>query len=724
MRKTAVLFFSDVVDSVGLQKRIGSGAFADQIARHDQLFYQVVALSEGGQVLQHTGDGFLISFPTASSAVEASLRLQWLFNQEDWPSEAMRLRIGLHLGEVYEMQEQNTSETRPVGMATNLAARIMGMAEANQILMTRAIYDDARQFVRVHPAIPEAEDLKTMELRWLAHGAYEIKGNDEPVEVFEVGVPEIAPLVAPMGSEKTRRVVGEGEMEVGDNPMRSAEEDWLGSDVFIGYAEVDDVPLRTGDEGWIAQLRRNLAVRMEQLSGSPVKVACAGSRSAESEEKAAVLKESLSGAKAMVSVISPPFAKSYGGRRELEYFGVSSGTDDARMRCVVNAIKTPVEVHAIPAPFGGLIQCRPSFEFFERDPASGRVREYHESLGEESRLRYYERVYDLAHELCQAMEASPETGEAAETGRVSGPKVFLATTTSDLSAERDKIRRELQERGFQVVPDGSLPLVAGELEKAIAEQLEGCVTAIHLLGPNYGLIPEGASESMVAIQLRLTAQRSVDSDLKRFVWSPRSLEAADPRQLAFVQEVQEDAGLHRAAELIEGGISTLRKDLIRVLDAQAAAEDASEQEASDRAEGSPPLVYLICEQRDEAEIEGLEDYLFQQGLEVCLPAFDGDEADAKTLHRENLVECDAALVYYGAAPRAWVDIKLRDLIKAPGYGRARPIEAQGVYIVPPEDHRKRRYKTHRSVIRQAGEAFAVTPELTAFVNTVKVGRSA
>ena len=49
---------------------------------------------------------------------------------------------------------------------------------------------------------------------------------------------------------------------------------------------------------------------------------------------------------------------------------------------------------------------------------------------------------------------------------------------------------------------------------------------------------------------------------------------------------------------------------------------------------------------------------------------------------------DTVLVYYGTAPKAWVDIKLRELLKATGYGRESPIAVQAVYIAPPDDRRK------------------------------------
>jgi hypothetical protein len=118
-------------------------------------------------------------------------------------------------------------------------------------------------------------------------------------------------------------------------------------------------------------------------------------------------------------------------------------------------------------------------------------------------------------------------------------------------------------------------------------------------------------------------------------------------------------------------------------------------------------------------VEPLEDYLFAQGLEVMLPAFDGADADAAALHQDNLLTCNAVLVYYGAAPKAWVDIKLRELLKATGYGRPAPIGVQAVYIAPPDDRRKERFQSHQAgVIRQTGE-FEAGPELNTFVNQVK-----
>jgi len=204
--------------------------------------------------------------------------------------------------------------------------------------------------------------------------------------------------------------------------------------------------------------------------------------------------------------------------------------------------------------------------------------------------------------------------------------------------------------------------------------------------------------------------------LQRLIWLAGGGEIADERQRAFVRRVQEDPTLHQRAEVIEGNLNLLKKELIRRL---SPPEEKPNAAAPAKAANGAPKLYLICDPKDEPRVEPLEDFLFDQGLEVSLPAFDGADADAAALHQDNLRSCDAVLVYYGEAPKAWVDIKLRDLLKAAGYGRERPIAAQAVYIAPPFDHRKERYRSHQaSVIRQTDE-LALGSELDAFVSQVK-----
>jgi serine/threonine protein kinase len=513
------------------------------------------------------------------------------------------------------------------------------------------------------------------------------------------------------------------------------------SDVLLSYAAIDDQPLFEGRPGWVSQLHRNLEVRVEQLSGEKIAIARLP-ESAVSKVVEGELLEHLPQATAMISVVSPPFVKSDICRKKVERFwrgaeqsGGAWVNDKARL---LKVLKTAVPPAEIPHPLADIFSPLFGFEFFELDPETGRVREFDETFGPLLKQRFFERVYDLAYDTCQLLRTFRQVraqGTVAAEPDTNRQWVYLATTTSDVQDERDRIRRELLERGHRVLPDGPLPMLSRDVQVAVGQCLEKCTIAIHLLGRRYGVTPEDSSESLPALQLRLSAELFQKGDatpktqesrppfgtgerpaLQRLVWLAGAGEIADERQREFVQRVQLDPALHHRAEIIEGNLNLLKKDLIRRL---SPPEERPKQAAPSRAAGGPPKLYLICDPKDEPQVEALEDYLFDQGLEVSLPAFDGADADAAALHQENLRTCDAVLVYYGAAPKAWVDIKLRELLKAAGYGRERPIAVQGVYVAPPHDHRKERYRSHQAgVIRQPDE-FAPGPELEAFVGQVK-----
>ncbi len=496
------------------------------------------------------------------------------------------------------------------------------------------------------------------------------------------------------------------------------------SDVLLNYAAIDDYPLQDGKPGWVSQLHRNLEVRMEQLSGEKVQIARLPEDVITPLMEAELLQH-VPQAKAMISVVSPPFVNSAVCQRGVcgfwdgaERTGGRFIKDKSRL---LKVLKTSVAEQQMPRPLVDIFSPLSGFEFFELDADTGRVREFDETFGPTLKQRFFERVYDLAYDGCQVLSLLKQF-RASDVPQAVNPHqqwVYLATTTSDVSDERDRIRRELLERGHVVLPDAPLPMLAKDVEAVIRDCLAKCTIAVHLLGQRYGVTPEDSSESIQALQVRLTADRTLGPNLQRLIWMSGSSEIADERQRTFVLRVQEDPVLHHRAEVIEGNLNLLKKDLIRRLTPPEEKPKAPTASRSNTSPGGAPKLYLICDPKDEAAIESLEDYLFAQGLEVMLPAFDGDDADAAALHQDNLLTCDAVLVYYGAAPKAWVDIKLRELLKATGYGRPAPISMQAVYIAPPDDRRKERFQSHQaSVIRQPGD-FEPSAELDTFVSQIQ-----
>jgi serine/threonine protein kinase len=499
------------------------------------------------------------------------------------------------------------------------------------------------------------------------------------------------------------------------------------SEVLLNYAAIDDQPLLEGRPGWVSQLHRNLEVRVEQLSGEKVAIARVPDLSGSDIIPTEVV-EHLPQVKAMISVVSPPFIRSTVCRGEVEQFwrvaketGGQWVEDKAR---ILKVLKTAISDQDLPPALADIFSPLLGFEFFEVDPQTGRIREFDETFGPVLKQRFFERVYDLAHDVCQVLKTLHHAHARAIVSADPAVKrhwVYLAMTTSDVQDERDKVRRELIERGHFVLPDSPLPMLSRDVESVVQGCLSKCSIAVHLLGRRYGVTPEDSSESIPALQLRLTSIEARQRALDRLIWMPGDL-PADERQRDFIARVQEDPALHFHAEIIEGNLNLLKKDLIRHLTPPEDKAPAVPAQKTGRAAGSAPKLYLICGAQDESAIEEIEDYLFAQGIEVCLPAFDGSDADAEMLHQENLRSCDAVLVYYGSAPKAWVDIKLRELLKAAGYGREQAIPVQAVYVAPPSDHRKERFRSHQATVIRGSETFTPGPEFAAFVGSIKLGK--
>jgi serine/threonine-protein kinase len=189
--RLAVLLFTDIVGSTELKGRIGSLAYWQLLQRHNELFEQVCADCRDGEILKHTGDGYLATFQKPSDAVKVALMFQEAMSGEPWEP-SLSARIGIASGEVALVEMAGRRDV--VGTGVDLAARVMSLAVGGQILITGEVYESAWHFVPAHPA---RNGGSPKQLKWLKHGRYLVKGSETPLEVCEVGADGSAPCVAP-----------------------------------------------------------------------------------------------------------------------------------------------------------------------------------------------------------------------------------------------------------------------------------------------------------------------------------------------------------------------------------------------------------------------------------------------------------------------------------------------------------------------------------------------
>jgi TIR domain/Domain of unknown function (DUF4062) len=473
-------------------------------------------------------------------------------------------------------------------------------------------------------------------------------------------------------------------------------------EAFISYAHLDNVELIEGTKGWITNLHRALEVRLAQLLGKQAQI-WRDPKLNGNDVLDDVLVEQLRRAAALIAVVSPRYVKSEWTRKELaEFWKIAEEQGGVRFHDkarIFKVLKTPVPLDIHPPELRSLL----GYEFFKVDPDSGRVHELNEIFGAEAQRDFWLRLDDLAHDICCVVEILETTETTGSANNATEPEaIFLAEVTADLREQRETLRRDLEQHGYTVLPSRPLPLVESELKQVIREDLARCRLSIHLVGKGYGRVPEGSDQSVLEIQNKLATARSSQGGFSRLLWLPRGLEVTDERQRRVIEQLRIDPGIHAGADLLETSVEDLRTLIQKRL--QPPSDVITKRVAS--GEKKLSQLYLIYDQRNTAESTQWADYLFEQGLEVLHPVFEGDQAEVREYHEENLRTCDAALILFGGASECWLRRKLRELQKSAGYGRTKPAPIVGVAVIPPKTPEKERFRTHEALVIPQFDGFS------------------
>lgn len=493
------------------------------------------------------------------------------------------------------------------------------------------------------------------------------------------------------------------------------------NDIFISYAHVDNKPF-DNPQGWVDRFVDKLSLRLAQLLGGDPAI-WRDTRLQGNEYFTGSIGDGISSTRLLLSVISPRYVGSPWCRGELREFCrraiQTGGASVGNLSRVFKVVKTHVAEEEMPEELRGLL----GYHFYEFDER-GRAREFRQDDPPNKDQRYWDRLEDIALDIVNALKSHREA--AGDTRRDANEdesdalplekKIYLAETTSDVTTERDRIRRELQQRGYYVLPDRELPRRARDFEEAARDALARCVMSVHVVGSTYGLVPEGEEErSVVRWQEELAAERSAsDPTFARIIWMPPGLEPQGKRHIAFVEELQTKLGA--GAELLQTSVEDLKLRVLEKLKPKAAPAAPQGEEAN-----GVKQVYLICDNRDVDDVKPVEDFLFQEGFDTKNSVLDTEGSDVAQAHREYMVKCDAALIYYGNANPMWLSTKIDDLKKARDWGRAAPFDARAVYVSAPQTPQKQRFRTHEvPLVVQNFEGFR--PEaLAPFVNALRAG---
>lgn len=155
-RVLATVLFTDIVGSSERAAELGDAAWRRLRETHDELLRTHVE-SFGGQVIDTSGDGALVTFTGPARAIYCACGIR-----DAAASLGLRIRAGLHTGEI-ELMNEGIS-----GLAVHIGARVVALADADEVLVSGA----------VPPLVVGSA------IRFMPRGTYKLKGIPSEWTVF------------------------------------------------------------------------------------------------------------------------------------------------------------------------------------------------------------------------------------------------------------------------------------------------------------------------------------------------------------------------------------------------------------------------------------------------------------------------------------------------------------------------------------------------------------
>ncbi|MEO9967864.1 MAG: hypothetical protein ABJF11_18880 [Reichenbachiella sp.] len=461
-------------------------------------------------------------------------------------------------------------------------------------------------------------------------------------------------------------------------------------EILLAYHTADDQPIGGGSsKGWVTNFYKFLSTLLEQVSGVKPQIKMVSENDSHADLYAS------SGV--LVAILSKDFLNNPTLTNGVNLFASTSKESSTLsmggLSRLFKVIKFPIDVDEFLPEYSDIL----SYDFFHIDPLTGEPQEFKRFFGNEAERSYWMKMVDMSYDIYQIQTKLVELGtkkkEIKEVGK--DKTIYLANSGVDMIIQRDTVKRELIRHGYRVLPDQSLPKDVHALEPLIKQDLDRCCLSIHLIGEDYGYKPAGSELSVVDIQNNIASKHTHDvhdynvkhggkEKFSRLIWLSPDLKNVSERQKIFIEDLKSDAASLDEAEVLQIPLQEL-KSIIREELVTGGRFKAKEIEVDEQLIEDGNLIYLICDQQDQDAVKPVMDCLKDKGFSVVTSMFEGDLMDLRYLHQENLRRCDASLIYYGKSSPEWIRTKMQDLLKAPGFGRTKPMKATAIFT---EDNSK------------------------------------
>ncbi|MCY4419006.1 MAG: hypothetical protein OXB93_04055 [Cytophagales bacterium] len=465
--------------------------------------------------------------------------------------------------------------------------------------------------------------------------------------------------------------------------------------VSIVYAQGGSTAGRIRDGVWSARFKKHLALLFKQVTGEDLKIHSIS-------DDRTIQEEDLKKSESILCVLSGSYERAHPihapTHQLLEQLGEKNISLYGKHR-FFKILREDINVGRL-FPEHRYI---PHYSFFDVDPITQEKRYFSHEGGIEMEQSYWLRLIDVVHDLSaiHGYLAHPNEEEAKRKFPIN-KTVYLAESGADTADSRRALRRELQRRGFRVLPERAFPPRPEAVEKMTQLDLQQSILSIHLIGRDYGRPLPGTNISIIELQNRVAHQHTLNTLRKRkkgekkfyrFLWMDPENENLDQKQRAFVEIIQSEAATVEEAEVLEVEVPEFKSIVLGKL---SALQNTEEQEKQKEIKKDKMGIYLMYDGRDRNDIDQIASLLIDEGFHVLTLPPEGEPWELRKTHQQHLRECDGAIIYLNKATPQWLNTKLQDILKAPAFGRNSDIPAKAALL-----------RSNSPVYKKLGESITV-----------------
>jgi hypothetical protein len=467
------------------------------------------------------------------------------------------------------------------------------------------------------------------------------------------------------------------------------------TDIFISYRHASNA----SEDKWVDVFRKKLEESLTDLVGKvTIWQDTDGLRAGDQwrPEIAAALDTTA----IFLAVVSRTYFDSDVCRSELDCFLAKvKDSDEETRRRIVPIFKHPPKPDQELPPELAEFQ---DHKFFQLDPpGSHHFREFIPGRDEKTGRDFSETFSRLAQDLTYCLETL--SGQARK--RMLGP-VYLAKVGPELHSEREKLRSDLLQRGYMVVPERLYLWNAVDFGQKIAGDLDAAKLCIHLVGRTASIEPETHRHAKLQLELAAAAMKRKGKP-PPLVWIQPAKETDDTAR-SLINFVEQDLA-NEGVEYSHVGLEDFKTDIYAKLQLQQPPVSPGIAKTRE--------IALIYEEGDTDATGKLIEVLVDKLGCDCKPIpFSVSSPKAPSPLVKALARCGQCVVFWGSQSEEWLsDILTLDPLAS--FGKERLC----VYVAAPATSVKSIYRTTKARTIQAASV-ASEAELREFLAVRQSGR--